>query len=203
MQVSPLNPARPQGFTLLEIMLVLALMGLVLATVVPSLMSGTDSAQRETSAKEFINQAIQVRQQAMSEAQDRAISLTKTGYTFLQRDQAGDWVQLEEPVKLPDGISIRHTAKDSPWQEMIDADAQLAVPIFDSTRELLLGGSEDTALLESDEDKKVFTPNIFLSAAGDNTPATLTFSTDGDKNGVTSVRIDEAGNIVIDEKEAP
>ena len=203
MQVSRLNPSHSQGFTLLEIMLVLALMGLVLATVVPSLMSNTDSAQRETSAKEFINSAIQARQHAMSEAQDRAISLTKSGYTFLQRDKAGDWVALGEPVELPEGISIRHTAKDSPWQEMIDASTQLAVPLNDSTRVLLLGEPEEAALLEADADKKVFTPDIFLSAAGDNTPATLTFATEGDKNGVTSVRIDEAGDIVIDEEEAP
>ena len=88
MQASRLNPTYSQGFTLLEIMLVLALMGLVLATVVPSIMSGTDSAQRNK-CENVYNQAIQVMSAGDESSARSRHQFDKNSYTFAA-DTAGD-----------------------------------------------------------------------------------------------------------------
>ena len=56
--------ARARGFTLLEIVVVLAIMGLVAAVAVPSVIRGIDSWRRQAQVDALLDQAVECRRRA-------------------------------------------------------------------------------------------------------------------------------------------
>ncbi|WP_257284167.1 prepilin-type N-terminal cleavage/methylation domain-containing protein, partial [Endozoicomonas sp. SESOKO1] len=91
--ISPVRHHQSPGFTLLEIMLVLLLTGLMLSTVIPTLVPDSLSGQVNTLAEQLLATTRQQQQQAMLSGQDRGLKLFDDGYQFLQFRQ-GSWQPL-------------------------------------------------------------------------------------------------------------
>jgi len=132
------------GFTLLEILIVLVLMGIMIAVVAPSFFSiNHASAEREA------QRLARVLRLAADESALRGLQLrwtaTPRGYYFEQRDAQGEWRRMQEPPyhehAWPDGVRVL-AARPQPTERGVLARYVLRPGLADGVLHLRLGSAD-------------------------------------------------------------
>lgn len=169
-----------RGFTLLEIMLVLLLMGLATSVVIFNGFSSNQAEQLEQHARRFQVLTDMASDYAVMNQQQLGIRIAPdiNGYFFMVLNDENRWQQIDDieiyaARELPEPFSLTLNLDDLPW----DQDQQL----FD--REIF---DEQFSLDDSDinvgnaEDKPLPPPQILIMSSGEITPFILTFAYEPD-----------------------
>lgn len=104
-------PQRVRGFTLLELLVVMVLIGIVLSLVVTGLTAGPAQQARQQ-ASELLSLLIQLRDTAVAEGQEYGLSFDDHGYR-LKAWQDGQWLNRSD-WRLPDGMWFRLELESKP-----------------------------------------------------------------------------------------
>lgn len=163
-----------RGFTLLEIMLVLALIGLIMATVRFTVFS--NNVEHE------IQKEVQRLQVIFSMASDYAVinqlelglrlDEEKQSYEFVKLGDQEKWVPLDEANhfamrELPPGVTLKVELEGLAWQQ---DDSLFDTRIFDEA----LSIRDESVNIGPEEDKEPPPPQIFILSSGEITPFELT-----------------------------
>ncbi|MFQ3234576.1 MAG: general secretion pathway protein H [Paraglaciecola sp.] len=196
-----LAPTQPKskGFTLIEVMLVLALMGLVVSTVVFNVtgQSGEDKLKKQ----------VQRFQVVFSMAADFAVlnqrqlglrvEQEKQQYAFMVLDDDQQWQELStdkvfSSYLLPEEFSFALELNDLPW----DTDDSL---FNEGSFDAELSVSNEGVSIGEEEQKKLPPPQILLLSSGDITPFSMTFAYEPDfgDEGVTYFRINAQDSLPL------
>lgn len=157
-----------QGFTLLEILLVVALMAIVSTAVVLTVMPNDPQRQLEREAQRFAAVMNMAAEQAVMTGTEYGVVTTEAGYHFVRYGK-GAWHKVEKDkllraYTLPDNIVLTLTVDDLPWQQ--DKDQ-----LFN-----------DDALFEENvgdidkEEQQQLLPQVFIYSYGEFMPFTATFA---------------------------
>lgn len=186
-------PAR--GFTLLEIMLVLVLIGLMLSTVIPTLRRDNPPDQVNTLAEKLLANVRQLQRQAQVSGQNLGLQLTDDGYRLVQY-QDNRWQATDQaPTPVPADLRLTIKVGESVWQEAMLLEQQSAIVL--APRASADTGEAVDALTEEpgEEEEAVIVPDIIFWAAGDVTPARLTLASRGNPATARTLVFDENGQI--------
>ncbi|TRY33272.1 type II secretion system minor pseudopilin GspH [Aliiglaciecola sp. M165] len=178
MQARPFRFERissQQGFTLIEIMAVLAIMGLVISLVTFRNFATTPSEALEKQAKRFQVVVDMASDFAVLNQQEIGIRIeTKTNeYMFMWLDEEQNWQLLEgqntfAKYALPEPFTLQLELDNLAW---VEEDNLFSDGIFDES----LSFDEDRVEIGQDEEeKKLPPPQILLLSSGDITPFSLT-----------------------------
>ncbi|GAB5380083.1 MAG: type II secretion system minor pseudopilin GspH [Aliiglaciecola sp.] len=178
MQARPFRIERissQQGFTLIEIMAVLAIMGLVISLVTFRNFATTPSEALEKQAKRFQVVVDMASDFAVLNQQEIGIRIeTKTNeYMFMWLDEEQNWQLLEgqntfAKYALPEPFTLQLELDNLAW---VEEDNLFSDGIFDES----LSFDEDRVEIGQDEEeKKLPPPQILLLSSGDITPFSLT-----------------------------
>lgn len=164
------------GFTLIEIMLVLALMGLMISVVSYTAL-GTNSYDK-------VNQQAKRFQVVFDMASDYAIlnqvqlgiriDEEESTYTYVALDDDDEWVELTgqklfESHQLPEDMTLQLFLDDLPWQQ---EEQLFDRSLFDEE----LSVSDEGVEIGNEEDIVPPPPQLFLLSSGDLTPFELTIT---------------------------
>lgn len=176
--MNALHSRYQQGFTLLEVMLVLLLMGLVVGTVSFTSLSSSKEAELEEQARRFQVVVDMVSDYAVLNQVQIGLRVETTdaeenGYYFVTLDEEQKWQRFEPerlftPVQLEEHFSLELQLDDLPWQQ---EDNLFDTRVFDET----LSVSEDSVEI-GDEEEQLPPPQILILSSGEITPFSLTFS---------------------------
>lgn len=170
------------GFTLLEIMLVLALMGLIMATVSYTVFS--------KNIEQEIEKEVQRLQVVFNMASDYAVinqselglrlDEEKQSYEFVKLNDDERWIPIDgvkhfEIRELPEGVQIDLVLEGLAWQE---EDSLFDNRIFDEE----LSVRDEAVDIGDDEDKEPPPPQIFILSSGEITPFELTIEYEPQNN---------------------
>ena len=96
-----------RGFTLVELMVVLVIMGLVASVVVLSFPD--NNGQPDQDARVFAVKAAALRDNAILQSRPMSVQITSSGYSFLER-RKGSWSVVEEKpfqtTNWSDGVEV-------------------------------------------------------------------------------------------------
>ncbi|WP_461537647.1 type II secretion system minor pseudopilin GspH [Spongorhabdus nitratireducens] len=193
-----------RGFTLLEIMLVLMLLGLSASLIIPSLPTGSGSAQLQEQADKFASLARAARQQALIEGRSLGIAVENKshGYHFLSVEH-GQWKKINQSrlfkaAALPDDISIAITPGDSFWQEAIELEqsddhtlAEWTPVTFDLEP---TENSQPESLFSHSPDQKK-SPDIVFWSSGEISPVQVSFCIKPGRKLCRQITLEETGQI--------
>lgn len=164
------------GFTLIEIMLVLALMGLMISVVSYTALGTNNYDKVNQQAKRF--------QVVFDMASDYAIlnqvqlgiriDEEENTYTYVALDDDDDWVELAgqklfESYQLPEDMTLQLFLDDLPWQQ---EEQLFDRSLFDEE----LSVSDEGVEIGNEEDIVPPPPQLFLLSSGDLTPFELTIT---------------------------
>ena len=155
---------RNQGFTLLEVLLVIMIIGLLAKIVVPSVAWGGAEERIEKAAKRFKVVFDLASEFAMINNAELGVILKDNNYRFVTFDGTR-WVNFQpekyfEPSDHEEGFELELELEGLPWAE-----------------NNLLGEVTFNVEEEDDDDgKEMLSPQIFVLSSGDITPFRLTFS---------------------------
>ena len=155
-----------RGFTLLEIMLVIFLIGLASAGVVQTFATDSESPAKKA-AQDFLTRFAQFKDRAVIEGQTLGVLIDPPGYQFMQRRQ-GQWLpvsatRLSAQVTVPKQVQMLLQPGSDIWQKEYALELQ--------RRRLTLHDIE----LELQKEAKKKTPQIRFSPFEPATPFTLRF----------------------------
>lgn len=176
----PNQPAiRQRGFTLLEVMLVLVLMGLAVSYVVFNAFGRSQSEELDKEVRRFQVVFDMASDYAVLNQQQLGVrfDIKKGQYLFLYLDEEQNWQEISDdkvflPHQLPDVFTFELALDDLPWEEDNLFDNQL----FDEA----LSFDENRVSIGDEEDKPVAPPQVFIFASGEITPFSLAFSYEPD-----------------------
>jgi general secretion pathway protein H len=168
--------AKHAGFTLLEVMLVLLIMGLATGAVVLSYSgeNGPDLLKKQTQRLQVVfNMASD-----FAVLNQRQLGLrvenAKNSYYFMYQDEEQEWQKLEldntfAEHQLPDLFSLELFLTGLPWET---ENSLFSSGIFDEE----LSVSNDGVEIGNEEDKKLDPPQIFIFSSGEITPFSITLA---------------------------
>ncbi|WP_354623165.1 type II secretion system minor pseudopilin GspH [Psychromonas sp. MME2] len=191
-----------QGFTLLEVMLVLLLMGMISVGVVMTIPSNLTSEQSvQWQAQRFSTLLQFAEDEAMISGVELGLLFTDNNrYQFAFYDyQSKKWLpivskQIQSIFSLPESIEIEYALSGSVWDEVETQDNDDFI--------------DDTYLVDVDigEPSVVsLNPQVYVMSSGEVTPFTLTFSAyDGEhKKETLTVSVSMSGAITFSELVKP
>lgn len=169
---SPQFSRHAQGFTLLEVMLVLLLMGLIVSTVTFTALGKSAEQKLEEQAQRFAVVVNMASDFAVLNQQELGLRIEEGSYYFVRLDEEQKWQRIEqdkvfEQRELEENVTLALELDDLPWQEeesLFDQD------LFDET----LSVSEDEVVI-GEEEEKLPPPQVLLLSSGEITPFSLTF----------------------------
>ncbi|MBF7074356.1 type II secretion system minor pseudopilin GspH [Glaciecola sp. MH2013] len=168
------------GFTLLEVLLVLALMGLIISVVTYTALGTNNYDKVEDQAKRF--------QVVFDMASDYAIlnqvqlgiriDEEESTYTYVTLDDEDNWVDIPDQklfatYEMPEYMSLELNLEDLPWEteeQLFDRG------IFDEE----LSISDEGVNIGNEEDIPPPPPQLFLLSSGDITPFELSITYEDD-----------------------
>lgn len=160
-------PRRQRGFTLLEVLLVVALAAMVSVGIVLNVDLADDSRKLEREAERFMAVIELVSEQALMEGVEYGFQIEENRYQFYYLDDADQWQPVPEdrlmrPYQVPEPYQLELTLDDLPWQE--------------EQRLTESGGLFEE--LEIGEDEERFEPQVMLFSSGELTPFALSWAAD-------------------------
>jgi general secretion pathway protein H len=165
-----------QGFTLLELMLVIGLMGLAVSYVILNIVGANHEQELEKQAKRFqviVDMAADVAVLNQIQLGIR-IDRKENRYVFMQFNEDENWEELAEHELfevhgLPEIFSLAVQLDDLPW---IDEDSLFSDQLFDE--ELMV--SDAQVSIGKEENKPPKPPQIWILPSGEITPFSVHFS---------------------------
>lgn len=165
-----------RGFTLLEVMLVLLLMGLTAGYVVFNALSTNPSEQLEREVHRLQVVLDMASDFAVLNQQQLGVFFDEENrsYTFMILDNEDNWQFIEdnpvyEPITLTEPFTFKLTLDDLPWQSQ---DRLFERELFDST---LSVNDKDIQIGEDEEEEPPPPPQILILSSGEITPFSLVF----------------------------
>ncbi|QOL26591.1 type II secretion system minor pseudopilin GspH [Thalassotalea sp. LPB0316] len=161
------SQSKSTGFTLIEVMLVIVLIGIFVTTVQFNFLSNKPEKQLEQQAQKFYALFTLAAEYALLNNIELGILFTKNSYQFVGFD-GSDWVAIPEQeqlrlIELPEEMQLTLKLDDLPLD-----DGPL---LFDPK-----------ALMPEEDDfraqEKPPTPQVFILSGGDISPFALTFAFD-------------------------
>jgi general secretion pathway protein H len=192
-----LRPVDQAGFTLLEIMLVVMLMGLLTAVLVSQGNWTSDDRQLEEEAARLEDTLALLNERSLFSGQLLALRLQTTGWTPLAYDRIeGDFLPVDDTAlkahRLPPSLELVWELDDlGEDQARLSDVAETLVQddVMAGTGEGLLDGEEGD---ESDQDDEVF-PQVFFFPSGEVSPLTLTLRAYDDVEAEQRLRVSALG----------
>jgi general secretion pathway protein H len=168
--------AKHAGFTLIEVMVVLLIMGLATGTVMLSYTgeSGQDLLKKQTQRLQVVfnmasDYAVLNQRQLGLRVEDKNRS-----YYFMYLDEEEEWQKIEldktfAEHQLPKSFNLELSLTDLPWET---EDSLFSSEVFDEG----LSVSDDGVEIGQEEDKKLDPPQIFIFSSGEITPFSITLA---------------------------
>ena len=129
---NPENYKKNQGFTLLEVMVVIAMMAILTAFVVPYL-PGDRAELMQTEMDRFQSKIVYAQTQAILQSQDLGLIVDDASYKFVQRVNSG-WEEFEEePLQSQEIESVfkqKVLIEDVEFFPEISDDPELIKPVI-------------------------------------------------------------------------
>ncbi len=94
-----------EGFTLLEVAIVVIIMAVVLAVTYPSLSRGSSALKLRTTGRDVVNAMRTAREKAVTEQKEMHLVADRQAQKILMTDEVGDGART---YTLPTGIRITH-----------------------------------------------------------------------------------------------
>jgi general secretion pathway protein H len=164
-------PSKEQGFTLLEIMLVLLLIGMLSVGVVMTLPDSFTSEQEpQWQAQRFRTLMQLAEDEALISGQELGLVLAEDGYQFAFYDyQTKKWLpvmnkQIQDKVVLPETMTLSYTLAGALWEEL------------DSEKQDDFIEDDDLVTIEGEEEVVDLQPQVYVMASGEVTPFSAVFS---------------------------
>lgn len=169
------SAGRQRGFTLLEVMLVLVIMGLAVSYVLFNSFGSSQSEELENQAKRFQVVFDMASDFAVLNQQELGLRIDKKKrtYTFMLLGEDEKWLLLDSneifaSYALPEQFAFELELDDLPW---VEDDSLFDEGIFDEE----LSFDEDRVKIGEEEEKRLPPPQVLLLSSGDITPFSLTF----------------------------
>ena len=191
--------SRQAGFTLLEIMLVILLLGLAISVAIPTIMPKDGSAELKRAAKRFAALVETAHEEAILAGQDLGIVIKDNDYEFVHfTGEVWEVInnnRLLRPVSLEESFRMTITPGASVWH------STLALTQQDSLLEEMFQTPEN--MLE---------PDLYIWSSGEMTPASIEFSVQSrtgqnfsasNQQPSFNVMIEETGDVYLQEDEQP
>lgn len=193
-----LNHHRQLGFTLLEVMLVVLLIGMVSLTVVMTLPGKLTSEENVSwQAQRFATVLQFAEDEALISGNELALLIEKNSYQFAvynyekQQWHAASVGEIQGKIELPESINLEYSLSDSVWGEIENQEQDSFI--------------EEQERVDIDEKKQEsLNPQIYVMSSGEVSPFTLVFSdveNESEKQSVT-VSVSMSGSISITELSA-
>ena len=128
-----------KGFTLVELMVVLLIIGLMASVVVISLPSGSSALEQD--AQRFAARTAALRDNAILQSRPMAVQVTPSGYSFLER-RKGSWTVFEDKPFLQTSWSNGVRAETGEQGALMISFESTGLP--SDSAELVLQGNEQS-----------------------------------------------------------
>ena len=193
------RPYQESGFTLLEIMLVIFLMGVMASGVVMTMNAGGADAELKKHASRFVGLLELAEEEALLRSLELGLVIEDQSYQFVYLDDKDKWQALTEDkffteVTLPDDMQLGLKLAGLKAESSLLGSHKLFADDDDSL-------FEDNGSLFADEDDSVrLEPEIFIYSSGEISDFQLTFSyIDTSLNDRTiRVAFDEYGSLQVE-----
>ncbi|MFW5972251.1 MAG: pilus assembly FimT family protein [Bacillota bacterium] len=93
-----------KGFTLIEILIVLVIMGLSLSIIAPSMANYMESAGVKTQQRKIMNLFNQVRKQAITSNRKQIIEITSNGFKYVSNQEEEHLLEIDFSISYIDDI---------------------------------------------------------------------------------------------------
>ncbi|WP_088331190.1 type II secretion system minor pseudopilin GspH [Lacimicrobium sp. SS2-24] len=173
----PIATRQPGGFTLLEVMLVLLLMGLIAGTISFTSLSTSKETELKEQAQRFQVVVGMVSDYAVLNQQEIGLRIDTeetqaNGYYFVTLDDEQQWQRFEpeklfRPVELQETFFLQLQLENLPWQQ---EDSLFDNRLFDES----LSVSEENVDI-GEEEEALPPPQVLILSSGEITPFSLTF----------------------------
>ena len=193
------RPYQESGFTLLEIMLVIFLMGVMASGVVMTMNAGGADAELKKHASRFVGLLELAEEEALLRSLELGLVIEDQSYQFVYLDDKDKWQALTEDkffteVTLPDDMQLGLKLAGLKAESSLLGSHKLFADDDDSL-------FEDNGSLFADEDDSVrLEPEIFIYSSGEISDFQLAFSyIDTSLNDRTiRVAFDEYGSLQVE-----
>ena len=138
-QKTPIASQNSAGFTLVELMVVLLIIGLMASVVVFSFPSGSSALEED--AQRFAARTAALRDNAILQSRPMAVQVTPSGYSFLER-RKGSWSVIEDKPFVSTNWSIGVTAATGETGPLMISFESTGLP--SEQAELVLQGNEQS-----------------------------------------------------------
>lgn len=164
---------KQQGFTLLEVMLVLLLMGLAVGTVMFNAIGSNYTEELSKETRRFQVIFDMASDQAVLNQQQLGLRLDENVYQFYLLDDDQKWQLLSADklfaeYELPEPFKLELQLEGLPWDQ---EDNLFDQNLFDEELSL----DDDEVEIGEEEEKKLPPPQVMLLSSGDITPFSLIF----------------------------
>lgn len=191
------NPSAHRGFTLLEVLMVVLLVGIISSVVVMSVNTTGPERQLPEEAARLATLLEQAANEAVMQNQELGLRVTGQGYAFLCLDEAKQrWAPCTDDIfrerELPDGLELhllrQGSIKDLPRMSTGNAsDATSAV----------------RARQEEEGNAGRLTPDLFLLSSGESSSGSLELRVTEKPEERSEISLDEVGRVTVTGAGAP
>ncbi|MCE9687842.1 type II secretion system minor pseudopilin GspH [Shewanella sp. AS16] len=185
-----MNNSRQAGFTLMEVLLVVLLMGLTAAAVTMSMGNSGPKQLLERSAQQFIAATEMVLDETVLSGQFLGIVVEKDSYKFVVYDDEGKWQPLEQ-----DRLLAEKTMKPG-----VELDLVLdGLPLVQEDEEKTSWFDEPLIEASAEEKKLHPEPQVLLFPSGEMSAFELAFRMKDDQGRLTEVLVvgDALGRLTL------
>jgi len=181
MNLQPLKIKQQNGFTLIEVMLVIVIAGL-LASMIQFSFSGDKAEEAlEQSSRRFAGIFDIAAEYGMLNNVELGLMVSKNSYQFLGYDGV-TWTDVSEnelfsEYQLPEGIELVLQLDDLPIEEPLLFDSSMFTESQEEGESSFNSSDskEQASDTEKEEDKKKLVPQVYMLSGGDITPFSLRF----------------------------